>query len=243
MARHLVVAIAASLALVASAPVARALPATDVVPGLDDLPIEPPIDPCDLDPGLCEPPPPPDPCELDPSLPECQPEPPVDPCDVSPIACEPEEPTADPGPTFPSHHALTGSARVKGEGFKAREDYAVTLDWDTATFLAVDSEGQTFTGHVAPKGPGGVKFHLYLDDASATLLARLALGRGVEAAGAVERTGGGRAIAVLGSSEKLTLRLRADGGATLKIKCEALGGFGAVTFKATLSAAAVSDPE
>jgi hypothetical protein len=241
MARHLVVAIAASLALFAAAPVARALPPTDVVPGLDDLPIEPPIDPCDLDPSLCEPPPPPDPCELDPSLPECQPEPPFDPCDVSPIACEPEEPPLDPGPTFPSHHAFTGSARVKGEGFKATEDYAVTLDWSTATFLAVDGEGQNFTGHVAPKGPSGDKYQLYLDDASATLLARFALGRGVEAAG-VERSGGGRAIAVLGSSEKLTLRLRADGSATLKIKCEALGGFGAVTFKANLSAPAASDP-
>ena len=204
MARHLA-AIVAALAFLAAAPAAQALRPIGDGPGIDDLPLEPPIDPCREFPGLCDPLPPTDPCELDPSLPECQPEPPVDPCDVSPIGCESEEPTADPGPTFPSHLSFAGSARVKGEGFNAVGDYAVTFNWDTATFLAVDGDGRSFTGYVVPKGPSDVKSRLYLDAASADAFADVVAGRAVEAANVVE-PGPAERIAVLGFSQNLTFR-------------------------------------
>jgi hypothetical protein len=199
-------------------------------------PIEPgildPVDSCLLHPELCGPPDvPPDPCVENPEL--CQPEPP-DPCLTNPILCEDppiaEDPTAEPPEQETFAHSLAGTARVKGDGFKASEPYTLLLNFDTAarTFSAMDGSGTLYVGNLAPKGKKGVKFSLFLDEASVDAFAADVAGRGAAASG---RPAG----SVLGDSSKLTLKLNEDGSVSLKIKSEVLvSGVGEVVFKANL---------
>jgi len=216
--------------------------------GGDSIPIEPgildPVNDCLRFPQLCGPPEvPPDPCALNPDL--CQPEPP-DPCLVNPQLCEPdlcelspalcEEPpiAEDPGNQPPEQevfdHSLAGNAKLKGEGFKTSEPYTLLLSFDTTarTFSAMDGAGNLYTGNLTPKGKKGVKFSLFLDDASGDAFSADVAGRGAAASG---RTAG----SVLGETSKLTLKLNEDGSASLKIKSEVLvSGVGEVVFKANL---------
>jgi hypothetical protein len=234
MNRHLVVAIAASLALLAATPGAQALP-----PGGDfGFPGDPVIvDPCDLNPEDCLPPPPVDPCELDPSLPQCQPEPPVDPCDLSPIGCDEEPPVADPGSAFPSVASLSGRLRVRGSDFSEKQGTLMLLFFSDTAFSAVELGGSTYTGRLAPKGTSGAKFSLFLDAPSSDAFANVLAERAADAAG---RSVG----SVVGRTLKLTLSLD-DEGASLKIKGEVLlGDAGAVIVKGTLAGPVEpSDPQ
>jgi hypothetical protein len=210
--------------------------------GGDSVPIEPgildPVNDCLRFPELCGPPDvPPNPCLENPEL--CQPEPPP-PCLTNPILCE-DPPVAedppiaeDPGDETPEQetfaHSLAGTARVKGDGFKASEPYTLLLNVDTAnkTFSAMDGNGTLYVGNLVPKGKKGVKFSLFLDEASGDAFAADVAGRGAAASG---RAAG----SVLGDSAKLKLKLNADGSVSLKIKSEVLvSGVGEVIFKANL---------
>jgi hypothetical protein len=188
-------------------------------------PVEPPPNPCLENPELCEPQPPEDPCDLAPRL--CDPFP-VDPCLLSPTNCE-EPPVAEP-PVQTFSHALAGSARVRVGGAKTTEAYTLQLNFDTAarTFLAMDGDGTLYSGNLAPKGTKGVKFSLFLDDASADVLAAVVADRGIAASGSPGGT-------LLGSSAKLKLWLNEDGSVSLKIKSQVLvSGVGEIVFKANL---------
>jgi hypothetical protein len=248
MLRITVIAAAASFALLGGA-ASQAAP-LDQPPfhGGDSVPIEPgvldPVNDCLRFPELCGPPDvPPDPCQVDPSL--CDPEPPdpcvgrlcpVDVCDVFPSLCE-DPPIADPGSEPPEppeqevfDHALAGSAKVKANGRKTSEPYALLLNVDTAaqTFSAMDGSGTVYSGNLAPKGTKGVKFSLFLDEASSDGFEADVAGRGVAASGLPGGT-------LAGGSSKLTLRLNEDGTVSLKIKSEVLvTGVGTVVFKANL---------
>jgi hypothetical protein len=140
----------------------------------------------------------------------------------------------DPGATTPTFdHELTGTAKVKGAGFKASEPYTLKLSFDTTalTFLAMDADGTLYSGNLAPKGTKGDKFRLFLDGASADALAADVAARSGIAAG-------GAAGAVLGHSSKLILKLLEDGSVALKVKSEVLtSGLGEVVFKANLTSA------
>lgn len=241
MLRHTVIAAAAFAFLGGVASQAAPLDRPPFFGG-DSVPIEPgvldPVDDCFRFPELCGPPDvPPNPCIENPDL--CQPEPP-DPCVISPISCEDppvgEDPpiAEDPGDETPEQetfaHSLAGTARVKGDGFKASEPYTLLLNFDTAarTFSAMDGNGTLYVGNLAPKGKKGVKFSLFFDEASGDEFAADVAGRGAAASG---RAAG----SVLGDSAKLTLKLNEDGSASLKIKSEVLvSGVGEVVFKANL---------
>ena len=96
------------------------------------------------------------------------------------------------------------------------------------TFSALDGAGTVYTGNLAPKGTKGVKFSLFLDQASSDVLSADVAGRGLAAAGLPGGT-------LAGGTSKLTLRLAEDGSASLKIKSEVLvSGLGVVVFKANL---------
>lgn len=193
-------------------------------PGLCD-----PIDPCELNPQLCEPP---DPCELNPGL--CDP---IDPCELAPVLCEEEPPVAQPEepPVFPHAAILFGSAKVKGDGFKTTQDFSFAIVFNDTAFTAFDDKGQSYAGHLAPKGTSGAKFQIFLDEASSDGLSAQIAGRAAEASG---RSAG----AVLGESAKLILKLRPNGSALLKIKSEVLvTGLGEVTFKANATGLVSSD--
>ena len=223
--------------------------------GGDNLPIEPgildPVDDCFRFPELCQPDVPPDPCDENPEL--CDPEPPdpcpagslcpIDPCELAPALCE-DPPVVDPGTEDPGaedpgneppeqevfDHSLAGNAKVKGDGFKTSEPYTLLLTVDTTarTFSAMDGAGNLYTGNLAPKGKKGVKFSLFLDEASGDVFAADVAGRGIAASGSPGGT-------LIGESSKLTLRLNEDGSASLKIKSEvAVSGVGGVVFKANL---------
>ena len=215
---------ALAICLLLTSASARALPPGGGIIDPTDPILEPPIDPCIRFPQLCEPPPP-DPCVEFPEL--CEP---VDPCEL--IACPPtaEPPVAEP-PAQTFSHELTGIAKVKAGDAKTSEPYTLSLNVDTAalTFLAMDGDGTLYSGNLAPKGKKGVKFQLFLDDASGDELAADVAARGAATSG---RTAG----AVLGESGKLILKLLEDGSASLKIKREVLvSGVGEVIFKATLT--------
>lgn len=193
-------------------------------------------DPCILNPELCLPEPPVDPCIEFPNL--CTDPPPPPPtggiCDRFPDLCvNGDPPVAQPAdPTF-SHH-LAGSAKVKGDGFKTSQPYALDLNFDKSalTFLAMDSSGKLYSGNLVPKGTHGNKFRMFLDGSSSDAFAADVAGRAADAAG---RSAGN----VLGESSKLTLKLAEDGSASLKIKSEVLvNGMGEVGFKANASSVA-----
>lgn len=204
--------------------------------GGDSVPIEPgildPVNDCFRFPEFCGPPDvPPDPCLENPEL--CQPEPP-DPCQTNPLLCEDPPVAEDPSGETPEQetfaHSLAGTARVKGDGFKASEPYTLLLNVDAAarTFSAMDGSGTLYVGNLAPKGKKGVKFSLFLDEASGDTFVADVAARGAAASG---RAAG----SVLGDSSKLTLKLNEDGSASLKIKGEVLvSGVGEVVFKANL---------
>jgi hypothetical protein len=225
MTRTLFVAFAALCAVSLGAPPASALRPTD---GIGGVGVPDVLDPCTVDPGLCEPPPPPpDPCEIDPDL--CDPPPPPDPCDVAPELCGGEPPVADPGdpvPALPQHVALAGTARLVADGFRTREPFSLALDFDESSFRAVDGDGNVYTGALVPKQ---AKAKLFLDDGSTDVLAGDVASRALAASGRPGTT-------LAGKNAKLTLRIRDDGSASLKLKVEVfLSGIGEVTFKANLT--------
>jgi hypothetical protein len=216
--------------------------------GGDSVPIEPgvldPIDDCFRFPELCGPPDvPPNPCDANPEL--CEPEPdpcvlnpqlcdPVDVCELAPALCEEPPVAEDPGSEPPEQevfdHSLAGTARVKAGGSKTSEPYTLLLNVDTTRliFSAMDGAGNIYTGNLAPKGTKGVKFSLFLDQASSDVLSADVAGRGLAAAGLPGGT-------LAGGTSKLTLRLDEDGSASLKIRSEVLvSGLGVVVFKANL---------
>jgi Abnormal spindle-like microcephaly-assoc'd, ASPM-SPD-2-Hydin len=130
-------------------------------------------------------------------------------------------------PDFPNEAALTGSARVKGAGFKSTEALALQVHFDDATFLAIDGD-KVYFGNLVPKGPSGTKFRLFLDAASADSFS-------ADVAARAAATSGLAAGSVLGESSELVLKLKNDGRASLKIKSNVLvTGIGEVVFKATL---------
>jgi hypothetical protein len=225
MIRHLVFALFAAFVLGASA--ANALPGFDPsdIGDIGEI-----LDPCSEFPGLCDPI---DPCELNPGL--C--DPPVDPCELAPVTCGEEPPVAQPEepPVFPHAAILTGSAKVKGDGFKTTQAFEFFMVFNDTAFTAFDDKGQSYAGHLAPKGTSGAKFQIFLDEASSDGLSTQIAGRAAEASG---RSAG----AVLGESAKLILKLRPDGSALLKIKSEVLvTGLGEVTFKANVTGLVSSD--
>jgi hypothetical protein len=206
-----------ALALLAAGTGARALPPTDI-PDLTGGIIEPPIDPCDLDPDLCVP----------------DPEPPTSICDRFPALCVNEDPPVFEPPEEPLAPVLPlilgGTARIKGTGFRTSEPYGLRMnaDPDAGTFLAMDEHGTLYSGHLVPKGTQGDKFKLFLDEPSSQ-----AFGASVAATAATAT--GRSAGAVLGESSKLTLKVNEDGSLSLKIKSQLLvGGLGELAFKANL---------
>lgn len=207
--RSLSAAIALSLLMTSTS--ALALRPIDPIFDPTDPIFEPPVDPCILNPLLCEPPPPPPPCET--------------------VLCPGEDPppAVDPGPSF--SHFLNGTATVKGEGFKTSEPYTVQMNFDTSTltFLMMDGAGHLYSGHLVPKGTTGTKFKLFLDGPSTDALSADVAARGATASG---RSAG----SVLGESGKLTLKTFEDGSTSLKIKTSVLvTGLGEVSFKANLT--------
>lgn len=172
---------------------------------------EPPIDRCELDPRQCQP---------------------INPCLQSPVSCEDPPVAEPPAPTF--SHEFAGSARLKGDGFRAIQPYTLQMSFDTSalTLLAMDADGTLYSGHLVPKGTKGTKFKLFLDDPSGDALAADVAARAASASGRSADT-------VLGGSSKLTLKLSKDGSASLKIESEVLvNGMGEVSFDANLSSAA-----
>jgi hypothetical protein len=236
---------AALFALVAAAP-AAALPPRDFCDNNPDSPLcnpeEPPIDPCDVNPELCEPPDPcvvdpascepPDPCELDPASCEppdpCEVDPascePVDPCELDPASCEPEpepEPNAIAG-------TLTGSARVKGRGFKEAVAVELFVAIEGTAFTILNDPCDVYRGQLAPKGKKGEKFKLFLDEPSGDVYEQFVAREAAAARGA----GMG---APLGESSRIVLKRGDDGSASLKLKSELLFESGEVVFKARLN--------
>jgi hypothetical protein len=212
MLRKLLPALFASALLLASHGV-HALPAGQ--PG--DPGDEPPVDPCIESPELCDPEPPPPPTSI---------------CDRFPGLCVNEDPPkAQPEPPAPAFsHTFSGSAKVRGKGFKDSEPYTLQMNFETTalTFLAMDADGHVYGGNLVPKGKTGSKFRLFLDGSSTDALA----------ADVAERaaTASGRSVGTaLGESSKLILKLNDDGSISLKMKSEVLvTDVGEVSFKANL---------
>jgi hypothetical protein len=224
--RHAIALVVASFFTTASA---HALPGFDFG-DLDPCSIVPllcePIDPCELAPELCEPP---DPCEVDPG--SCDP---VDPCELAPQLCEEEPPVLEPAEEFPFAAILTGTAKVKGEGFKTEQSYQFAIVFSDTAFSAFDDQA-SYAGGLVAKGTTGAKFQIYLDAASSDAFTAQVAGRAAAASG---RSAG----PVLGDSTKLILRRREDGTASLKIKSEVLvSGLGEVVFKANVTGLVSSD--
>ena len=236
---HPVLCAAAFFALLAAP--SGALPPIDFCEKNPESPLcnpeEPPIDPCDVNPELCEPPDPceldpascepPDPCELDPA--SCEP---PDPCEVDPASCEPDPCELDPAscepePEPPAIGNLTGSARVKGRGFKETVDVVLDLVVDGTSFTILNG-CDIYQGQLAPKGKKGQKFKLFLDDASSDAYTQYV----AQQASAARGAGIG---APLGESSRLVLKRGDDGSASLKLKSEVLFESGEVTFKAHLN--------
>jgi hypothetical protein len=131
-------------------------------------------------------------------------------------------------PDFPNEAALTGSARVKGEGFKSTEAFALHVNFDDATFVLIEGD-EVYFGNLVPKGPSGTKFRLFLDDGSRDAWSAEVAAR---AGAASSRTPGG----VLGESSKLVLKLKKSGRVSLDMKINVLdSGLGEVVFRATLN--------
>ena len=133
---------------------------------------------------------------------------------------------------------MTGSALVKAGGQKASEPYSLSLNVDTnaLSFLAMDGDGTLYSGRLAPKGTKGVKFQLFLDEASDDAFSADVAERGALVSG--RSTG-----SVLGQSGKLVLKLLEDGSVSLKIKREVLAAnVGEVVFKANLAQEAPGQP-
>lgn len=234
MTHRLLTALAASLLLSLGALSALAIPPDDFCEENPDSPLCGPVDPdgefCDNFPNspFCEDPP------VDPD-----PDPPIDPCDLVPTApgCSEEPPVVEdppaepPAPSF--SHELDGSARVKGNGFKASEAYSLQMNFDTSalTFLAMDADGTLYSGNLVPKGTKGTKFRVFLDEGSGDALSADVAARAGTASG---RAPG----AVLGDTSKLTLKILEDDSVLLKVKSEVLvDGIGEVVFKARLTGA------
>jgi hypothetical protein len=131
-------------------------------------------------------------------------------------------------PDFPNEAALTGSARVKGEGFKSTEAFALNVHFDDATFVLIEGDDVYF-GNLVPKGPSGTNFRLFLDDGSRDAWSAEVAARAGAASG---RAPGG----VLGESSKLVLKLKKNGRVSLDMKVNVLdSGLGEVVFRATLN--------
>jgi hypothetical protein len=221
--RHAIALVVASLFTTASA---HAFPGFDIG-DFDPCDIVPllcePIDPCELAPELCEPP---DPCETNPLL--CNP---IDVCELAPQLCEGEPPVLEPEEpeeVFPFASILTGTAKVKGDGFKTEQNYQFAIVFSDTAFTAFDDQA-SYAGSLVAKGTSGAKFQIYLDTGSSDAFTEQVAGR---AAAATGRAAG----PVLGDSTKLILRRREDGTASLKIKSEVLvSGLGEVVFKANVT--------
>jgi hypothetical protein len=165
------------------------------------------LDPCDIVPLLCEP---------------------IDPCEIAPQLCEEEPPVLEPAEEFPFAAILTGTAKVKGDGFKTEQTYTFAIVFSDTAFSAFDDQA-SYAGGLAAKGTSGAKFQIYLDAASSDAFSAQIAGR---AAAATGRSAG----PVLGESTKLILKRREDGTASLKIKSEVLvSGLGEVVFKANVT--------
>lgn len=137
--------------------------------------------------------------------------------------------------TLSFSHELSGAAKLKGDGFKARSPYSLELSLDVAalTFVAMDSSGTFLAGRLAPMGKKGRKFRLLLDETSADSLANTMAAQSAAASGLA-------AGAPIGNSSKLTLKLRKNGKAALRIKSEVFtSSMGAVSFAAKLKGGAI----
>jgi hypothetical protein len=162
-------------------------------------------------------------CEKFPDAPICQIDDPPDPCEVDPASCEPEpepEPESEPEPqpeppVFSDRANLTGSALVKGEGFKDRSDYSMSIVFNGEAFV-LRNVCDAMIGVLVPKGKKGNKFQLFFDDVSKTTFAEFVFAEARRVA-----TGGARRkLAVLAESSTFLLKLREDGTAALKIKSQ-----------------------
>jgi hypothetical protein len=181
-----------------------------------------PVDPCIQNPQLCQPPP--DPCASNPIL--C----PIDLCEIAPQLCSEDPPVLEPLPPSPN---LTGNVVLRVQGQKVAETFGVALSFDTTsnTFSMADSgSGDFYTGNLAPKGPSGRKFTLFLDAASSDAFHAFVAERGAA-------TAGSPAGSVVGSSDKLVLKLDETGAIeSLKIKSQVLTtGIGEVVYKTNMA--------
>jgi hypothetical protein len=184
-----------------------------------------PLDPCIQFPELCQPQPPPDPCASNPLL--C----PIDLCEIAPQLCSEDPPVLEPVPPSPN---LAGNVVVRAQGVKVIATFGVALSFDTTsnTFSMADSgTGDFYTGNLAPKGPSGRKFTLFLDAASSNAFHEFVAGRGADAAGSSSPG------SVAGNSTKIVLKLDETGAVeSLKIKSQVLTtGIGEVVFKTNMA--------
>ena len=172
------------------------------------------LDPCDIVPLLCEP---------------------IDPCEIAPQLCEEEPPVPEPAEEFPFAAILTGTAKVKGDGFKTEQTYTFSMVFSQIAFSAFDDQA-SYAGRFVLKATTAattttlpLKFQMYLDAASSNAFTAQVASRAAAASG---RSAG----PVQGDSTKLILKLRDDGTASLKIKSEVLvSGLGEVVFKANVT--------
>jgi hypothetical protein len=147
---------------------------------------------------------------------------PVDPdaCEVDPAACEPED--------FSHVADLKGKIVAKGESFRKRTRTGFFFDFDAERF-SMGTKSWGIDGTLVPLNEAGTKFSLVLDsvfdDPFATFVVEEALPPGT----ALPEE-------VTAESLTMTLKLRADGRAVLRIESDLLlQGTEAVHLKAVLS--------
>jgi hypothetical protein len=221
-----VFAFAASFVLLAGS-AAQAKPFCEKFPEAPICNGEDPTDPCEIDPGSCEPDPEPepDPCEVDPAA--C-PEPEPDPCEVDPASCEPE-PQQE---TFSHVAHLEGKLSAKGKELKrkVRGEYSMFLN--EARF-SMSTKSVELDGTLVPMNEKGTKFQLFLDSELTDNLADFLIEEVLVEEVPVEARA---AEALRGQSTKLVLKLRRDGSAVLRIQNDVLlNGTDAIHFKANLA--------
>ena len=128
--------------------------------------------------------------------------------------------------------AGSGLGSALGRRF-GKEGFSVALSFDTTakTFSLIDAESaDIYTGNLAPKGPSGRKFTLFLDGPSKDAFVDYVASRGAAAAGSPAGT-------VLGDTTKIVLKVDEAGAIeSLKIKSQVLtSGVGEVVFKTLMT--------